>query len=153
MKRIICLACFLTMILFNACDNDTGGDLPLLTGRVGGETWTLKLGKAIRGPFQDELDVSFYSESELGDDPCAIGNSNNHHLTITIPHELGNFNLPLNGGESLVFQQAGSAASFQAAAGFIEITQLTGLRGIGYLQATFDDDNTVEGRFQFDICN
>lgn len=141
-----------TLLLFASCDNDLGDELPLLNGQVGGEEWTFKLGKAFRDPFGETLDVSFYSDQEFGDDPCAIGNSNNNHLTITLPYEVGNFNLPQN-GTSLVFQQAGSTASFQAASGFVEITQLTGLRGIGYLQATFDDGNSVEGRFQFDICN
>ena len=139
-------------MVLSACDNELGEDLPLLTGQVGGQSWTFKLGKALRDPFGEEFNISFYSEQEFGDDPCAIGNSNNTHLTITIPSSLGNYNLPQN-GESLVFQQAGSNAAVQAASGFIEITQLTGLRGIGYLQATFDDANTVEGRFQFDICN
>ena len=152
MKRVLLLCCVGCLIIFSACDNELGEDLPLLKGQVGGEAWTFKMGKALRGAFSDELDVSFYSQSELGNDPCAIGNSNNNHLTITIPNSLGNFNLPRN-GESLVFQQAGSLSSFQAASGVIEITQLTGIRGIGYLQATFDDGNTVEGRFEFDVCN
>ena len=152
MKKVMLALSILTLLVFGACNNEVGEDLPLLTGQVGGETWNFKLGKAIRDPFGEQLDVSFYSEQELGDDPCAIGNSNNTHLTITIPFEIGNFNLPLNSG-SLVFQQAGSTTSFQAASGFIEITQLSGLRGIGYLQATFDEENTVEGRFRFDICN
>lgn len=152
MKRIFLAISILMFLAFSACDNELGEDLPLLTGQVGGESWTFKLGKALRDPFGEELNVSFYSEQEFGDDPCAIGNSNNTHLTVTIPVAVGNYNLP-NNGESLVFQQAGTNASFQAASGFIEITQLTGLRGVGYLQATFDDANTVEGRFQFDICN
>lgn len=152
MRKLLLMFSIVSLLTFLSCDNDIGGDLPLLAGRVGGEAWTLKLGKAIRTPFQDELEVSFFSEAELGDDPCAIGNSNNTHLTLTIPNELGNFNLPLN-GTSLTFEQAGSTTSFAATAGFIEITQLTGLRGIGYLQATFNEDNTVEGRFQFDVCN
>lgn len=152
MKRSFLALAMLFLMAFIACDNELGEDLPLLNGQVGGQSWTFKLGKALRDPFGEELDLSFYSEQEFGDDPCAIGNSNNTHLTITIPVNLGNYNLPQN-GQSLVFQQAGSNASVQAASGFIEITQLTGIRGIGYLQATFDDDNTVEGRFQFDICN
>lgn len=152
MNRIIFAMIMLGLLGFSACDNELGEDLPLLNGMVGGEDWDFKLGKAFRDPFGEELDVSFYSEQEFGDDPCAIGNSNNTHLTITIPFAVGNYNIPQN-GESLVFQQAGTNASFQAASGFIEITQLTGLRGVGYLQATFDEQNTVEGRFQFDICN
>lgn len=152
MKQFLLSISVLSLLAFSACDNELGEDLPLLTGQVGGEAWTFNLGKALRDPFGEELNVSFFSEQEFGDDPCAIGNSNNTHLTITIPSGLGNYNLPQN-GESLIFQQAGSNASFQAASGFIEITQLTGIRGIGYLQATFDDENTVEGRFQFDICN
>ena len=142
----------LSLLLLGSCDNDNGDNLPLLAGKVDGEDWSLKLGKALRDPFTEELDLSFFSTVEFGNDPCAIGNSNNAHLTITIPNQLGNFNIPFN-GESLIFEQAESIASLQATSGFIEITQLTGIRGIGYLQATFDEDNTVEGRFQFEICN
>ncbi len=152
MIRLLLMLSTVTLLVFSACDNELGEDLPLMSGQVAGELWTFKLGKALRDPFGEELNISFYSEQEFGDDPCAIGNSNNAHLTITVPFGVGNFNLPQN-GESLVFQQGGSNASFQAASGFIEITQLTGIRGVGYLQATFDDENTVEGRFQFDICN
>lgn len=150
--RVLLYASLLSLLAVVACDNELGEDLPLLAGQVGGAQWNFKMGKAIRVAFDDELNVSFYSTQEIGDDPCAIGNSNNAHLTITLRNAIGNFNLP-QGGESLIFQQAGGPTSFQAASGFIEITQLTGLRGIGYLQATFDDGNTVEGRFQFDICN
>lgn len=152
MSRFILIIAVLSLWVFSACDNDLGEDLPLLNGQVGGQAWEFKFGKALRDPFGEELSVSFFSEQEFGDEPCAIGNSNNTYLTITIPSGLGNYNLPQN-GESLVFQQAGSNAAVEAASGFIEITQLTGIRGTGYLQATFDDANTVEGRFQFDICN
>jgi hypothetical protein len=78
--------------------------------------------------------------------------SSETHLSIIIPNAVGNYQVPSD--LQVVFELAGSGNdNFRATSGFVEVTEAAGGIIVGYMQASYDDDNTVEGTFSFSRCN
>ncbi len=144
---------FILVLIASACGADDGlENAPILAGRIGGNPWTYELGNAFLNNVNGTFELTFFSEEEPSAEACAIAATGLRHITLTVPERPGNYNLPLN-GNSAIFHQEQSASSFSATSGFVEITQIVGNQISGYLQATFDADNMVEGQFRLKICN
>ena len=155
MRIWVFLSSLVLLSIFISCKEERDGMDKLLAGMIGGEPWTFQYAKANLNSVDNIFDVELYGTQQTQDDPCTIINTANTHLTIQIPNQVGNYNLPFPiQAQSLAFQQAGvNTTRFYATSGFIEISAISGLRVVGYLQAVFDEDNTVEGTFVFDRCN
>lgn len=142
----------LLVVVVGCGDDNNLTDIPFVQGKIGGEEWNFLYGKAFRDVREGTFDISLYSDMEVVASACGVATTNNAHMTLTIPISEMNFNLP-NNGESLSFEQKGSTQSFLATSGFVEITQILGNQVSGFVQAQFDDNNIVEGRFRLEICN
>ncbi len=141
------------MALLGACKNEGNVlDIPFVEGVVAGEEWQLRFGKASIDVQDRDVEITLYSQSEPSQNACLIVTTNNAHITITAPARTGNYTLP-SLDANLSFEQPGTLQSFQATSGFLEITEIVGNRVTGVLQANFDEDNLVEGRFIAEICN
>jgi len=143
----------LLLLISGACSSDNDlNDIPVLNGMVGGGEWSYKFGNSFRSNSGRTLDLSFFSTEETATDACTIATTGNTHLTMTVPNTVGNYNLP-NNGESIVFHQENSTVQFEATSGFIEIFEILPNQVSGFMQAQFDDGNTVEGQFRLKPCN
>ncbi len=153
MRRFLFSISFFSMVVMIACDTNDGLSGDLVNGKINGEEWQFQYAKVFYS-FNNEYEVEMYGQHERETDPCAI-NSINSYISVTLPGAEGVYTLPFaqeNG--SLKFHLPGVGQQFYVAnSGFIEIISISGRRIAGYLQAGFDEDNTVEGTFIFDRCN
>ena len=140
--------------LMSSCGGDKI-DIPdtPLEGLVAGEEWTFKMG-GYRVFFPNDHTYSFHSMEESGNDPCALVSTSTPYLTVVIPAAQASTSLPLLDPLRNFQFNDGSGKVLGATSGFIEIFARDPLTGriFGYLQAIFDEDNTVEGRFEVEPC-
>ena len=146
MKKVLAIAAIVGLF---GCSDDSSGDISGVSGTIGGEAWEFRYANAFYEELDELYDVEFYSTEETGADPCSIFISTKNHFTVRLPTEVGNYNLPLSPeSRSVRFEPENLVAT----SGFIEVTAINGTFVTGFLQATFDDDNTVSGAFSFDTC-
>ncbi len=151
----VLLHCGLLTLLFvlTDCGTDDGlRDAPILAGQIDGSEWKNKFGNAYRDNSERMYNITYFSDEEVSDEACTIAATGFRYLTISLPTETGSYNLPFNGA-SMRFHLGGSLNTLEATSGFVEITQILGNQISGYLQARFDDANSVEGQFRLKICN
>lgn len=145
------LSAFCILSLTN-CDDNSDVEAAPLTGTIGGEAWSYKYAKAFYNEIDDLYDVELYGTQHTEDDPCSIFISGEAHLSIQVPNAMGNYQVPSD--IQVLFDQPGTDnAFFRATGGFVEITAASGGQVVGFIQASFDDENTVEGTFSFSRCN
>lgn len=142
----------LTAGLFISCGDDKI-DIPdtPLEGLVGGEQWDFKMG-FFRQWSASEYEYRLFSTQEQANDPCAVVSTSNPFIRVVVPssgqsHQVTNADLRKN----LKFD-LGNGTVLNASSGFIEIFAFDGFRLYGYLQAIFDEQNTVQGRFEIEPC-
>ncbi len=154
MRKIYVILSMILLITLIHCENDNGISENLMEGRIGGVEWEFQYAKAFYSNFGDEYMVEIFGQRETPVDPCSV-NSILGYISLTIPNETGFYPLPFaDASESLKFHQPGVGQDFfLASSGFVEVFSIEGRRVGGFIQATFDDDNTVEGTFVFDRCN
>lgn len=153
MKKIISILAGAALLILISCGNETGLDQDLLNGVIGGGEWRYQFAKA-NFDFNGSVDIEMYGQMEQETNPCVI-NSIEGYISVTLPTETGTYTLPLPiQSETLRFHQPGVGQMlFVANSGFVEVFTVEGRRVAGYIQASFDEDNTVEGTFIFDTCN
>lgn len=137
---------------FTSCGDDQL-DIPNvpLSGMVGGEQWDFKMG-FFRQWSASEYEYRLFSTEEQSDDPCSVVSTSNSFIRVVVPSS-GQSHQVTNGDQrkNLKFD-LGNGTVFNASSGFIEIFAFDGFRLHGYLQAIFDDGNTVQGRFELEPC-
>lgn len=149
-KSFVLLSLFSLLASTFSCGDDQL-DIPNipLAGKVAGEDWNFKMG--FYRYLGSQVEIRLFSEKEAIDDPCAIYTSTNPYIRILIPAAESSPTLPLISPYHFVFD-FGNGGSINGDSGFIEIFVSDGFRVQGYIQAVTDDDNTVEGRFELEIC-
>ncbi len=154
MIRVSFTLAVLLIITIQSCDDDDGLDGELVAGKVSGLDWSFQYAKANFNASTNAFDVELFDVRETASDPCAVV-SINAYIGMSIPNEPGTYNLPFTDPKyTLTFNQEGVGQEFFVAnSGFVEIFSISGRRIGGYLQAYYDDENSVEGTFVFDRCN
>ncbi len=141
------------LLLTNCGENDIQLPDQVLVGKVEGKDWELKFGNAFIFSSDLKYQIKFLSTQESAQDPCAVPNTGNNHISMIMPLQRGSFSIPLPiVSESARFHYSDGSSAI-ATSGFLEIFDIDNLRIFGYLQAQLDDDNTVEGSFEVLICN
>ena len=137
---------------FTNCGDNSELETEPLEGIIAGEAWTFKYAKAIYNEIDNLYDAELYGTQQTNDDPCSIFISGESHLSIQIPNATGNFQVPAD--MQVIFQLPGGGNDlYRATSGFVEVTSSAGGQLVGYIQASYDDDNSVEGTFSFRRCN
>lgn len=147
------LVCFLCLSI--ACSSEDLINQPdePLAGVIGGESWTYAAANAYGT--DGEYELLFLSSAESGVDAneCGITSPAEDHLSVLLPLETNYYTLPLVDNNETVRFHTSLSSSAIALSGYIHITSITGGFVFGYMDATLDDENTVEGSFQAAICN
>ena len=149
---------FISLVLvFCGCGDD---EIQLpdqeLTGLVGGEEWTYQSanGFLISSDFQYRM--RFLSDKEAVSDPCTLPAPTMGHVSAIFRPATGNFAIApqaLDNNQVRVTFEVSPSRSLTATNGFMEIFAIDNLVVVGYLQAVWDDDNSVEGFFEIRLCN
>ncbi|MFT6882048.1 MAG: hypothetical protein ACI83W_000396 [Marinoscillum sp.] len=150
-KTLFIFICLLSAIV--SCESsidqfDTEKDP--LKGKIGGEDWEYASGNARFNVITNYLSGIMVAKGVQ--EPCAIRLSGDAHLTFQVTAERGTFNLGNFNGPEIIFNTAAGAQRFTASGGFIQIAAIDSRQALGYINATFDDDNYVQGAFLVDIC-
>ncbi len=154
MKAASLFLLFLGLFFLTNC-GESEIQLPdqVLVGQVEGEAWELKFANAYIYSSDLKYQIKFLSTKEGGQDPCALPSTANSHISLIMPLQRGSFSIPLPiTTESARFHWSDGSSAI-ATSGFLEIFDIDNLRIFGYLQAQLDDENTVEGSFEVQICN
>ena len=151
----ILVGVFLFVSVFISCKGDDIDvpDIPL-GGKIGSADWEYKFGNAYL--FSSELKYKFIllSTLESGEDSCPIISSSNSHLQMILPFATGSYSLPLTKFDENVKFVLGDGTELRATSGFIEVIAINPdtQQLVGYIQADFDEDNAVLGRFIVELC-
>jgi len=123
-----------------------------LTGKIGGEEWTYSSAYASENIRTSILEGLLILQDIQ--DPCAIRLPTDPYISIKVPSLRETYNLPsINGNIEVIFNTRNGAKRLTASGGFIQVVAFSGREAIGFINATFDDDNFVEGSFVLEICN
>jgi hypothetical protein len=156
MKRLtnytLVLLAGIVLFSLSNCDDNSNIEAAPLQGMISGEAWSFKYTKAFYNEIDNLYDAELYGSQQTQSDPCSVFISGESHLSMQVPNEVGNFQIPSD--IQVIFAQKGQGNDFfRATSGFVEISAASGGQVVGFLQAQYDDNNTVEGAFSFNRCN
>jgi hypothetical protein len=133
-------------------DSDGGGTISSqpLSGKVGGKAWTFATGEtdAYLSSEGDTLFTTLYAstfaacETFMPDDSAGT-------IIALIPKKTGRYGLSLSMNVTF-YNPPGD--NWVATRGSLEITEVTDTTISGGVYATYNGDNTVDGRFTVSIC-
>lgn len=145
----------LLMALLTSCDNDINDfdpELDPLKGKIAGQDWQYAAGNAQFDGFRNDVEGLIIGEGVQ--DPCGVRVTSKAHLRVRFPADRRNFTLPFIDNEGyVIFNHPNGAKRLTASAGFIEVVAISGTEVIGFINADFDDNNTVQGSFELRVCN
>ena len=148
MKLLLALASLAPLAI--GCGGGGSVDIATTTlaGKIGGQAWTFQAGhtSAFLSEGEPDFFASLYAQAFTA---CGLSEpSGERHLLVSIPKEVGDYDLSLSlnmtfvdGNENLI-----------ATDGRIVVDSVTDSRITGGLHATFDGDNEVDGQFDVTIC-
>ncbi len=123
-----------------------------LVGEIDGKEWIFGSGRIRYDQFYAQGLTGILFEEKLTD-PCIKVNTVDPHLSISIPYDRGNFNLPFATPNYYVVFSEDGVTEYTANTGFIEIVAVTSTEVVGYLSASYDDENHVQGSFSLRLCD
>ncbi len=123
-----------------------------LKGTIDGEEWIFGSGRVRYDQFYAQGLTGILFEETLND-PCSKVNTVEHHISLSIPYDRGNFNLPFATPNYYVVFSLDGITEYTANTGFIEIVAVTPTEVVGYLSASYDDDNHAQGSFSLRLCD
>ncbi len=123
-----------------------------LVGEIDGKEWIFGSGRIRYDQFYAQGLTGILFEEKLTD-PCIKVNTVDPPLSISIPYDRGNFNLPFATPNYYVVFSEDGVTEYTANTGFIEIVAVTSTEVVGYLSASYDDDNHVQGSFSLRLCD
>ena len=142
----------IALITLTNCGDNSELESEPLDGIIAGEAWTFKYAKANYNEIDNLYDAELYGTQQTNDDPCSIFISGESHLSIQVPNSTGNFQVPAD--IQVIFELPGGGNDlYRATSGFVEVTSSAGGQIVGFIQASYDDENSVEGTFSFRRCN
>ncbi|MEQ8470071.1 MAG: hypothetical protein RIC35_02745 [Marinoscillum sp.] len=154
--RILLLTFVIVGLLFvSACDDSTNRlDLNKdpLSGKINGVEWEYTGGNALYRPFDNEATGLILNQETT--DPCTIKLTSLAHVQVILPTFETTLNLPDVQNRAVIKMASPNGGPiYTASGGFVQIVEVTGREIIGYISATYDDDNYVQGSFYVKICN
>lgn len=138
-----------------ACGGDdedvSVADQPL-QGQINGQAWTI--GSATTNDFLSDEETIWVDAHLAPDVACNgfPGGSGESGLIINVPREVGTYTLGLSLNMTFVYKVDGESNNDVATNGVIIVEEITDTQITASLRATFDGDNTVEGRFVAELC-
>ncbi|XOV92385.1 MAG: hypothetical protein ACFHWX_19545 [Bacteroidota bacterium] len=151
MIRFISIS-FLLISLTGCKDQYFEIDKDPLKGEIEGDTWVYGSGRIRYDQFYVQGLTGIIFQETLND-PCTRVSTVDHHISLSIPYDKGNFNLPFAVPNYYVVFSIDGITEYTANTGFIEIVAVTPTEVIGYLSASFDDDNHAQGSFSLRLCD
>ncbi len=127
------------------------GDDPL-KGEIDGKEWIFGSGRIRYDQFYVQGLTGIMFEETLTD-PCSKVKTVDPHISLSIPYDRGNFNLPFATPNYFVVFSKDGITEYTANTGFVEIVAVTSTEVVGYLSATFDDGNHAQGSFSLRLCD
>ena len=126
-----------------------------LQGSINGDEWSSEIANAYRLQGSFQYRVRFLSELEPVSDPCALPFPGLAHVKAIFSLSMGDFSvapLAIDDNQVQVAFEIG-ATSLLATSGSMSIFDINNGIVVGFLQASFNDDNSVEGIFRINICD
>ena len=144
------------LIGLSGCGDDIELPDQPVQGTINGDPWVSGGANAFFLPSTGQYLASFISEDEVIGDPCGIPSPGLAHVRAIFRPSIGSFSvsqLAIDNNQVQVEFQLARGITLTANGGFMEIFDINNSVIFGYLLATTDDDNVVEGRFEINICN
>lgn len=123
-----------------------------LKGQIDGEEWVFGSGRIRYDQFYAQGLTGIMLEESLTD-PCTRVSTVEHHISLSIPYDRGNFNLPFAVPNHYVVFSTDGITEYTANTGFIEIVAVTPTEVVGYLSASYDNNNHAQGSFTLRLCD
>jgi hypothetical protein len=160
MRRILQFAGILFLIF--SCKDDEEPSYSFknqdASGKIGNVAWTYQDGRAtIDGSGADaRLNISLIIAQQSGDQGCDIFQIEGDEVFFGVPAVVGlyklSFNLNSGTGQTATLFDDEETFNHIAAEGAIEILTITATQVTGRIDARGDQENTVNGNFEVDIC-
>jgi hypothetical protein len=151
MKTLSTVLAIAMMGLVGCATDD--GDVPelsdqMLTGEVGGQTWTFAAGQtdAFLSEGEDDFFATLYPTTFT---TCGFSEPGGDHLIVAIPKQPGEYEMSLSRNMTFV---VGDSQNLIATQGKIVVDEVTDTTVKGGLVAAYDGSNEVNGRFEITIC-
>lgn len=144
----------LSMITLFSCgeDEDAAGGSISLQGKVNGNDWSMRFGKAEVEDVDPKISSLFISTQTSANNPCDIVFPGNDYIAARLPKEVGTFTLPFPiSSESVTFRFA-EGGFLVSTGGTVEITAINGDVVTGFIDAVGDADNFIRGNFVLQVC-
>ena len=139
------------ILLLTGCDN-TFDEAPPLSGVIDGQDWYYKYAKANYVMTESKFTAELYGKGQTEQDPCSIVNTNEAYLSLEVPSQTGNYQIPSD--IPVIFGLPGvTNTTFSAISGYMDITAGNSSQVVGYIEAYYDEKNKVSGSFSFSRCN
>lgn len=133
-----------------ACDSDEITSVSL-AGKIDGQDWFMKLGKATIESGDPGYFALFVSNEEEESNACNVFFPATRHVSATIPRTPGYYTLPFPIANQFTFRFRGQ--TLIPTNGFVDIKSVEGNFIRGNLFAEADDNNFISGDFILLICN
>jgi hypothetical protein len=155
MKKSLLLG-LLSLVLLINCD-ETNNEITaenVAKGKVAGSDWEFGAASATSRLQFNDYKVTLMSTAEnVASDPCSVVIPGTPYVQLTIPPALGNYSVSADANGVKFFDGSNATSFFTATSGFIQVVSFTSLDIEGFIQANFDDENTIEGYFLAQLCN
>ncbi len=120
----------------------------MLTGAVGGETWTFAAGET--NAFHSEGENDYFAELyPAAYTQCGFSTPSGNHLIVSVPKKTGDFTFGTSRNMTFVVGDSNNLISFE---GRVVVDEVTATTIKGGLVASYDGDNDVNGTFELAIC-
>jgi hypothetical protein len=150
MKTLTCVLAIAMMALVGCAADDSNPELAdtMLSGKVGGQTWTFAAGHT--SAFLSEGEPDFFATLyPTAFTTCGFSEPGGNHLIVAVPKQPGEYPMSLSRNMTFV---VGESNNLIATNGKIVVDEVTATTVKGGLVATYDGQNEVNGRFELAIC-
>uniref|UniRef100_UPI004049F6E0 hypothetical protein n=1 Tax=Fulvivirga sp. TaxID=1931237 RepID=UPI004049F6E0 len=137
-------------VLLSACGNEGEIDSVSLRGKIDGEDWTMKFGKAEAEDIDPGYFALFLPIETVENNPCDIFLPNTNYIAATLPRTEGTYSLPFPIANQFAFRYNGKF--LLPTSGSITIKTIGGNSIRGTINARADDDNYIDGDFILNLC-
>lgn len=157
-SRKFCVLFFVSLgFLLSACGGDEI-ELPdqPLQGLIDSKEWSYKSANAYLESSDFKYDVRFLSSEEGVSDPCTLPAPSLTHVRAIFKPAIGSFfvsSQAIDNNQVEVYFEITTSKNLKAQSGIMEIFAIEGQIIYGYLEASFGDENKVEGSFEIRRCN
>jgi hypothetical protein len=140
----------LLTLFLSACGNEGDIDSVSLRGKVGGQDWVMKFGKAEAEDIDPGYFALFMPIETVENNPCEIFLPNTNYIAATLPRTEGTYSLPFAIANQFVFRYNGKFLI--PSSGSVTIKNIGGNSIRGTINARGDDDNYIDGDFILNLC-